>query len=67
MDYYCKVCSTEVYVSKAGEVVRNCAHSDATVVAERTSILYGAGNAKGLTLQERVQSALRVLISAFKK
>ena len=67
MDYYCKVCKTEVAVSKAGDIVRNCVHTDATIVAERTSVLYGEGGAKEQTLQERAYAAMHTLLRAFKK
>ena len=66
MDYYCKVCEAEVFVSAAGIIQRNCEHKDATVIAERTSTLFGEGGATEATLYERARVALFRLFEAFK-
>jgi hypothetical protein len=41
-DYYCKDCKGAAVVVD-GEVRRSCSHSDSTIIAERTSTLYGDG------------------------
>jgi hypothetical protein len=65
MDYYCKACGTEVFVSADGVVQRNCDHANVTIVAERTCNLYGQGGAAEASLIDRARVALRRLIAAF--
>jgi len=65
MDYYCKECEAEVFVSPTGVVQRNCTHHDATIVAERASNLFGEGGATGLSLYDRAVAALNKIIKSF--
>jgi hypothetical protein len=67
--YACAECGAEVHVEKDGKVTRTCDHADATVIAERTSNLFGEGGAAGNTgsLSDRVAAALTKLVNAFKK
>ena len=63
--YACAHCGAEVKVSPEGDITRTCTHHGQTIVAERTSILYGEGGAAGLTLADRARAALRKLALAF--
>ena len=61
--YYCKECGAEVIVTGEG-VTRTCGHSGATIVAERSSNLFGEGGA-AQSLTERAAQALRKIFTAF--
>jgi hypothetical protein len=64
MDYYCKDCHAEAFV-RSGAVVRTCNHADSTIIAPRTSVLYGEGGALSLSMAERFSNALNKLFKAF--
>lgn len=66
MDYYCKACKAEVFVSDQGEVSRTCGHAGETIIAERTSSLFGEGGANERTLWERMLAAIDKLREAFR-
>ena len=63
-DYYCSVCKAQCFVEN-GQVRRACVHAHAAVIAERTSVLYGAGSAAGAGLLDRVIAALASLARSF--
>ena len=63
--YKCAECGAEVKVADTGHITRTCIHHGATVIAERTSILYGEGGAAGVSLIDRARAALRKLALAF--
>ena len=52
-------------VSGQGDISRVCTHHGATVIAERTSILYGEGGAAEPSLYQRAASALQKLARVF--
>lgn len=59
--YYCKECGAAATVVD-GEVRRTCAHVGSTIIAERTSTLYGDGGvapAGRSRILERVRQLLR--------
>lgn len=59
--YACAECGAQVEVSGQGTISRVCGHDEATVIAERTSFLYGEGGAASLTLYQRALAALESL------
>lgn len=59
--YTCAQCGGEARVSPDGVVSRACGHDTATVIAERTAVLYGQGRCVPQTLAERAVAALRRL------
>jgi hypothetical protein len=63
--YACSICGGPAIVSDAGDISRACGHDDATVIAERTSILYGEGGASEPSLYQRAASALQKLARVF--
>lgn len=63
--YACADCGAEAKVSAQGAISRDCGHDDATVIAERTSILYGEGGAGERSLLDRARDALGKLAKAF--
>jgi len=64
MDYFCAICKAEARVVE-GNVVRTCDHHESTVIAERTAVLFGEGDAKAKTIEERIAAALGKLFRAF--
>ena len=60
--YTCTQCGGEVQVTPEGVVSRVCGHNTATVIAERTSILYGEGHYAQESLTSRALTALRKLV-----
>ena len=63
--YACAECGAQVMVSGQGDISRVCTHHGATVIAERTSILYGEGGASEPSLYQRAASALQKLARVF--
>ena len=63
--YACAACGAAVGVSPAGEITRECVHADAAVIAERTAVLRGEGDAADASLGERALNALCRLAAAF--
>jgi hypothetical protein len=66
--YHCAECGLTVRVSAAGDIERSCAHTGATVIAERTAMLYGeggAGVAAASSPADRVAAALRAFAAFF--
>jgi hypothetical protein len=59
--YACSQCGGEAKVSPAGVVSRACGHDDATVIAERTSVLYGRCRVATPSLINRAVAALQRL------
>jgi hypothetical protein len=59
--YACAECGAKATVSEQGDIYRACGHDDATVIAERTSVLYGEGGAASLPLYQRALAALESL------
>lgn len=64
--YYCAYCGDAVQVSVQGEITRTCGHHGQTVIAERTSILYGEGGAGERSLLDRAWDALGKLAKALR-
>lgn len=64
--YACSVCGAEVVVSDNGDIHRACEHDGQTVIAERTSVLYGDGGATAKSYIDRVRDAINTLIKAFR-
>mgnify|MGYP001231025051 FL=1 len=56
--YACSTCGGAAHVSPDGIVSRACGHDTATVIAERTSILYGKGGCAPKTMMQRAVAAL---------
>lgn len=65
--YYCANCRASVSVTGKGDITRSCkCHDTTTVIAERSSILYGIGGAANLTLAERARRAIAKLLASLK-
>lgn len=62
--YACALCGAEVKVTSAGVKERACGHATATVIAERTSNLYGEGHYAQGSLTSRALAALRKLVGS---
>jgi hypothetical protein len=41
--YFCQECLCEVQVTTEGEIIRECGHNEAVVIAPRFATLYGEG------------------------
>jgi hypothetical protein len=64
--YYCQQCGGEVKVTDDGLTSRACGHDKATIVAERTSLLYGEGGVVPQGVGERIMAAVQKIQAAFK-
>jgi len=64
--YYCQACRAEVKVTNDGVTTRTCEHDKATIVAERTSLLYGEGGVVPQGVGERIMAAVQKIQAAFK-
>ena len=64
-DYYCKECGTEVRVTPEGAVTHFCSHVDTTIIAERTSTLFGDGQFDESSLYDRAVAAIIKIFKAF--
>jgi hypothetical protein len=47
-----------------GTVTRICTHENATIIAARSSLLYGEGGAREVSLFERAVNAMRSIIAS---
>jgi hypothetical protein len=65
MDYYCSKCGAEAFVTPELVVRMTCDHADATIIAPRTSVLFGEGGALTLGLRERAALALAKILRVF--
>lgn len=63
-EYYCKECGGAVAVAPSGVVTRTCPHQLATIVAERSSVLFGEGGAGEMSLLQRAAQALQKIAGA---
>lgn len=67
MDYFCATCNSEAFVSPDGDIRRTCAHLHSTIVAPRTSTLYGEGHSEGnADLGSMLLSAIEAILRAFR-